>query len=131
MFLSELNYKQRKIFLSLAKEILLVDDGIMDYQEEKYLRSLCAEMSLSFHDELVVDKSELNNYFDKIEVKKIILIELIGLGFSNENYHKNQEVYIKRICEIFDISSDILKDIEELMKQYQVIQNQIVDFIGK
>ena len=131
MFLSELNYQQRKIFLNLAKEILVADDGVVDYQEEKYLRALCAEMSLSFHDELVVKKSELDNYFDKIEIKKIVLIELVGLSFSNQNYHKNQELYIKNICDIFGVSSDMLKNIEELLKQYQNIQNKIIEFVGE
>ena len=47
MFLASLSYKQRKVFLGLAKEILQVDDGVMDNYEEDYLRSLCSEMSLS------------------------------------------------------------------------------------
>lgn len=131
MFLSELNYKQRKIFLGLAKEVLVVDDGKMDYHEEKYLRNLCAEMSLSFNDEFIVNKSELSTYFDTIEVKKIVLLELIGLGFSNRTSDLSQETYIQNICDIFSMPLSILKNIEEILKQYQVMQDKIIEFIGK
>ena len=59
MFLASLSYEQRKVFLSLAKEILTVDDGLIDSREEEYLRSLCSEMSLSFNDDLKIEKSHI------------------------------------------------------------------------
>jgi hypothetical protein len=40
-------------------------------------------------------------------------------------------LYIKNICDIFGVSSDMLKNIEELLKQYQNIQNKIIEFVGE
>lgn len=129
MFLASLTYKQRKVFLGLAKEILTVDDGVMDNHEEDYLRSLCSEMSLSFNDELIIEKSEIRNYFDESETKKILLLELVALGHSNKDYHELQDKYTDDICSLINISIAELRKIEDLLKQYNDIQNKFIKFI--
>lgn len=129
MFLASLSYKQRKVFLGLAKEILTVDDGIMDNHEEEYLRSLCSEMSLSFNDEIVIEKSEVIDYFNDIESKKILLLELVALGHSNKAYHEKQDKYTDNICNLINMSIDELRKIESLLEQYNKIQNEFIEFI--
>jgi len=129
MFLASLTYKQRKVFLGLAKEILTVDDGVMDNHEEDYLRSLCSEMSLSFNDELIIEKSEIKIFFDESETKKILLLELVALGHSNKDYHELQDKYTDDICNLINISIDELRKIEDLLKQYNDIQNKFIEFI--
>lgn len=129
MFLASLSYKQRKVFLGLAKEILTVDDGVLDNHEEDYLRSLCSEMSLSFNDELTIEKSELKDYFDETESKKILLLELVALGHSNKDYHISQDKYTDEICSLVDIPIDELRKIEILLEQYNKIQNEFINFI--
>ncbi len=129
MFLASLTYKQRKVFLGLAKEILTVDDGVIDNYEEDYLRSLCSEMSLSFNDELIIEKSEIKNYFDETESKKVLLLELVALGHANKDYHKLQDKYTDDICNLINISINELRNIEDLLKQYNDIQNKFIQFI--
>ncbi|MFA6192974.1 MAG: hypothetical protein WC665_11575 [Sulfurimonas sp.] len=129
MFLASLSYKQRKVFLGLAKEILTIDDGVMDNYEEDYLRSLCSEMSLSFNDELIVEKSEIKNYFNERESKKILLLELVALGHSNKEYHETQDKYTDEICNLVSIPMEELRDIENLFEQYNKIQNKFIEFI--
>lgn len=129
MFLSRLSYKQRKIFLGLAKEILVVDDGEIDKFEEEYLRGLCAEMSLSFSDETVIKKEELKEYFFKEQDKRILLLELIALGYSNENYHDLQNKYTDDICTLLELSTEELDSVEELLKDYHQIQNKFIEYI--
>jgi hypothetical protein len=129
MFLASLSYKQRKIFLGLAKEILTVDDGVMDKYEEDYLRSLCSEMSLSFNDEEIVEKSEIKNYFDETESKKILLLELVALGHSNNEYHETQDKYTDEICNFINIPMEELRNIESLLEQFNKIQKKFIEFI--
>lgn len=129
MFLASLSYKQRKVFLGLAKEILTIDDGVMDNREEDYLRSLCSEMSLSFNDELMVQKSEIKDYFNEIESKKILLLELVALGHSNKEYHEAQDKYTDEICNLVNIPIEELREIESLLEQYNKIQNKFIEFI--
>ncbi len=130
MFLSTLSYKQRKVFLGLAKEILTVDDGVIDNHEESYLRGLCSEMSLSFNDELIIEKAMLKDYFDDTESKKILLLELVALGHSNNDYHIEQDKFTDNICKLVEISIEELNNIEKLLKQYNEIQNKFIEFIG-
>ncbi len=131
MFLASLSFKQRKVFLGLAKEILTIDDGIVDNHEEDYLRSLCSEMSLSFNNELIVEKSEIKNYFDEVASKKILLLELVALGYSNKDYHEAQDKYTDEICVAIDMPIEELRKIEELLKQYHEIQEKFIQFIEK
>jgi hypothetical protein len=129
MFLASLSYEQRKIFLGLAKEILKKDDGIIDNREESYLRKLCSEMSLSIDDQLIVERYDLINYFDQIDEKRILLIELIALGYSSNDYHELQRDYTNLICNVINIPPQELQIIERLLKEYYVIQNNFVQYI--
>ena len=86
-------------------------------------------MSLSFNDELTIDKTEIKNHFDNLESKKILLLELVAIGYSNKNYHKEQDKYTDSICKLIDIPLDELREIESLLGQFSVIQNKLVEFI--
>ena len=129
MFLASLSYHQRKVFLGLAKEIIQVDDGKIDAHEEEYLRGLCSEMSLSFNDESIVEKISLINIFEEEESKKILLLELVALAYSNQNYHESQDKYTDSICVFINEPISTLREIETLLKEYNIIQNKFIEFI--
>ncbi len=130
MYLEKLNYEQRKIFLSLSKEVLTVDDSKIDYLEESYLRHLCQEMSLSFNDEMSIDKKNLGEYFSKSTDKKILIMELIALSYSNDEYHINQKNYIEQISNYLEFDNKILTEIEYLIKDFFKFQLKLNNFIG-
>lgn len=130
MYLEKLNYEQRKIFLSLSKEVLTADDSKIDYLEESYLRHLCQEMSLSFNDEMSIDKKNLEEYFSKIIDKKIVIMELIALAYSNNEYHINQKVYIEEISNYLGFDKNILSEIEFLIEDFFKFQSKLNNFIG-
>lgn len=130
MYLEKLNYEQRKIFLSLSKEVLTADDSKIDYLEESYLRHLCQEMSLSFNDEMSIDKRNLEEYFSKIIDKKIVIMELIALAYSNNEYHINQKVYIEEISNYLGFDKNILSEIEFLIEDFFKFQSKLNNFIG-
>ena len=130
MYLEKLNYEQRKIFLSLSKEVLTVDDSKIDYLEESYLRHLCQEMSLSFNDEMSIDKRNLGEYFSKITDKKILIMELIALSYSNNEYHISQKSYIEQISNYLEFDNKILAEIECLIEDFFKFQLKLNNFIG-
>ncbi|MGI9256842.1 MAG: hypothetical protein ACR2PY_07905 [Salinispira sp.] len=130
MFLSNLSLKQKKIFLGVAKEILVVDDATIDSKEENYLRSICQEMSIGVGDELNVDNSELKGIFTSHEESRLILVELIALAYSNGKYHENQKKYIMEKSKCLGLKKNILDEIEKLVKQYFDIQKKIIGFIA-
>ena len=130
MFLSSLSFEQRKVFLGLAKQILVADDGTIDSEEEAYLRSICNEMSLGLNDNNDFTIDNLKNIFKTNEEKKLVLVELFALAFSNGEYHKNQELFILSIIDTFDMDKIDLGNIEKLVKQFFLTQKEIVNFIA-
>jgi uncharacterized tellurite resistance protein B-like protein len=129
MFLSSLSYEQRKVFLGLAKEILTVDDGKIDGAEDSYLRAICAEMSLSFNDEKKVTKKELLQIFDDFKLKKLVLLELVALGYSNMDYDVSQDKYTDEIAELLEVPVGDLRKIEDLLKKYYEIKSEFINLI--
>ena len=129
MFLASLNLEQRKNFLGLAQEILVVDDGHIDQHEETYLRGLCSEMSLSMSEKVSVDKSKLRDVFKEKEEKKILLMELVALCYSNKDYHEEQDEFTDKICALIDMPTEDLRAIERLFLEFNKVQDRIIDFI--
>lgn len=130
MFLNSLNYEQKKVFLSMAKQILISDDGTIDSDEENYLMSICNEMSLGKDDEISYENDILKEIFTSKEESRLILVELIALAYSNGKYHENEKKFILNIINAMDLKEDILKDIEILVKTYFETQKSIVAFIA-
>lgn len=130
MFLGNLNFKQKKIFLGLAKKILVVDDGIIDNEEEIYLRTICNEMYLGIDDEEDIALNELSKIYSSNEEKRLILVELIALAYSNGEYHKNEKAFILDVIEYFELKKSILDEIENLVRIFFETQNKIVNFIA-
>jgi len=129
MFLASLSYEQRRIFLGLAKEILTIDDGKIDSAEDSYLRGLCAEMSLSFSDEININKEKLIEYFPEKEYRRIVLLELVALGYSNSDYHISQDKYTDEMATLLEIPITELRKFEELMGKYKKIQDEFIQCI--
>ena len=130
MYLEKLNYEQRKIFLSLSKEVLMVDDSKIDYLEESYLRNLCKEMSLSFNDEMLIDKRNIGDYFSRDTDKRIVIMELVALAYSNNEYHIQQKNYIEQISNYLEFDNKILLEIEFLIEEFFKFQLKLNNFIG-
>ena len=129
MFLASLSYKQRKVFLGLAKEIILVDDGIIDDAEEAYLRGMCSEMALSYDDDNQIEKELLIKQFPEIEVRRVVLLELIALSYSNKVYHDSQNKFTDQIASLLEVPIKELRKFEELFENYQNIKNEFIKCI--
>lgn len=129
MFLNNLSFQQRKVFLGLAKKMLEIDGGI-DEEEENYLRSICKEMSLGLKDDVQFTIEELNDIYHTPEERKVILVELFALAFSNGEYHELEEKLILSIIDTFDMEKADLKNIEKLIEQFFSTQKEIIDFIA-
>jgi len=119
----------RKAFLGLAKKILIADDGTIDNEEEDYLRNICAEMSLSTTDEVVVTNNTLSELFPSISEKKVVLLELVALAYSNGEYHKNEKTFIEDIILKLKLDISILSDLEENVSSFFKIQKKLLSFI--
>lgn len=129
MFLSSLSLPQKKIFLGLAKEILIADDNQIDHAEGAYLRGLCSEMALSYTDEKKVSKTELVEFFPEVEARRVVLLELVALGFSNQDYHQSQDAFTDEMAKHLDIPIPELRTMEQLVQEHMVLRDKFVAVI--
>ena len=129
MFLNNLEFKQKEVFLGIAKEILIVY-GIRDQTEEDYLRSICAEMSLSQTDGKSIELKELPLIFKTQKEKNLVMVELIALAFLNGEYHEKEKKYINKVVSVFEMQASSIKEIERLVNRFFSVQKAIVSFIS-
>lgn len=129
MFTEIFTTEQKKVFLTLAEDILVIDDNKIDDMEQKYLLQLCNELRLLPKDKLAYSIDKLNTIFtDDIE-RKSLIIELIFLALSNDMFHEEQKKFIGRVANILSIQEiDIEKVHSEVVKMNET-QSFLLNYI--
>lgn len=129
MFTEIFTTEQKKVFLTLAEDILVIDDNKIDDREQKYLLQLCNELRLLPKDKLEYSIDKLNTIFtDDIE-RKSLIIELIFLALSNDMFHEEQKKLISQVANILSIQeTDIEKVHSEVVKMNEV-QSFLLNYI--
>ena len=129
MFTEIFTTEQKKVFLTLAEDILVIDDNKIDDKEQKYLLQLCNELRLLPKDKLAYSIDKLNTIFtDDIE-RKSLIIELIFLALSNDMFHEEQKKFIGQEANILSIQEiDIEKVHSEVVKMNEV-QSFLLNYI--
>ena len=113
MFLNNLSETEKKAFLTLAKEFILVD-GKLSPEEEDLVKIMKAEMGIDAGFP-AGEKSriELFSLFSSKKSRISALIEMEGLGYANMEYHIQEKEFIKEMADSFGISTDELDTIDE------------------
>ncbi|MBQ7611939.1 MAG: hypothetical protein IJU92_02580 [Spirochaetaceae bacterium] len=127
VFLSELTYKQKKIFLNLAHHLLNID-GEFDQFESDYLRAICAEMGLSHADIEPFELNSLKEVFSDYEAKKILLTESMALAFCNDEYDVSEKNFIQDLAKRIDLISEVDK-IKNMVEAHFKNQKQMISYI--
>lgn len=115
MFLRDFNENQQKLFLGLARQLIEADNVISD-QEKMLIASLSNEMG---QQELIRNPSDdvLKEFFpDKIS-RVAVMLELVGLAACDGQFAAEEDVIIKRVQKIFDISDDQVKSYQNWVKK--------------
>lgn len=115
MFLQWLEEKERVPFLALAKA-LIAADGVVHTEEQRLLSQFAREMGIELPLESVFVKSDsVIEHAMAIESHRsryIVLLELIGLGYVDQEFHPEESKLIREIAMIFGINNDTLKSLE-------------------
>jgi uncharacterized tellurite resistance protein B-like protein len=113
MFLNHLSLNEKKAFLSLAKEFILVD-GELSPEEEDLVKIMKAEMGIEEgFPEGEKSRQELFKMFVNKRSRIAALIEMQGLGYANMEYHIQEKAFVKEMAETFGISEEELDRIDE------------------
>jgi len=125
MFLNRLKKKEKKAFLELAHYIARVDDDFSEI-EELYIKSYCKEMKIkdikfNENDFSLVDILEV---FKTQKSKKIVLLEIAGLIYSDDILHFNENNILYIIARKFNIDEYRLELYKEFAKSMLSIAKQ-------
>ncbi|MFZ7226064.1 hypothetical protein, partial [Avibacterium avium] len=63
--------------------------------------------------------------------KKIIIFELIGMGFSNNNLDEKEFLLIQEVAKLFDIDAEYLEEFKDLVKVIYKVQKEASDLINE
>lgn len=105
MFLNRLKKEEKKAFLQLAHHVAR-SDGDFNDNEELIIEKYCMEMQIEnvlFNEESFDIYNVLDN-FKTNRSKKIVILELMALIYSDNYLHEEERVVLEKILEEFDLS---------------------------
>jgi uncharacterized tellurite resistance protein B-like protein len=113
MFLNHLSANEKKAFLTLAKEFILVD-GELSPEEVDFIKIMQAEMSIQDgYPEGEKSRKELFAMFGTKKSKFAALMEMQGLGYANMEYHIQEKAFIKEMADSFGITESELDMVDD------------------
>lgn len=132
MFLRQLTLENQNDFLKICIYAVHAD-GIISEQEKKLLSGYCDEMGLPF--ELEKPNESIEKILDRVNVnasnneKRIILLETIGLLYSDKKYVLKEQQFVRllsKACKLDTATVQIAEQaVEKLMESYRVLNEFI------
>jgi uncharacterized tellurite resistance protein B-like protein len=105
MFLNRLEKEEKIAFLELAHYVARSDSDF-SISEEDIINNYCVEMQIENID-FNVEKFDLYNTLGKINAersKKIVLLEIMALIYSDNFLHEEERKVLEKILEEFNLS---------------------------
>ncbi len=131
MFLTEFTGPQKEAFLVLAKEVVWADEQLVP-QEEALLSLMKREMELDSEAELPdIPWEETLPTFDSRRVRVSVLLELLGLALSDEDYHEKERALIETVAKSFDISGEDLQEMENWTVRQLALVREACTFMSE
>jgi hypothetical protein len=113
MFLHYLNESEKKAFLTLAKEFILVD-GELSHEEEHLMTIMKAEMGIQHgYPDGQISRTELFRMFENRRSQIAAIIEMQGLGYANMEYHTQEKSFVQEMADSFGLTEDELAEIDD------------------
>ena len=101
MFLADLSGQQKISFHNIAMD-LIYSDEILDINEAHLMAKLEREMGLANKN---IPKNKDLQAFDTRKSKAIVILELLMIAYSDEDFNVDESNYIKKIADFLEINS--------------------------
>ena len=128
MFLSELTEPQKTAFHNIAMGLIYSDD-ILDINEANLMANLIREMGLS--SKIISKKQnpeEVLEVFDTKKSKTIVILELLILGNSDDDFNIDENNYIQKIADSLGINSLEFSDMKWWAKKKADLDKEVLKF---
>lgn len=131
MFLDRLNDKEKEMFLDLAVYAAQAN-GTVEDAEKNMIMQYCKEMSVAFYDiSKLHTLDEIIGVFLKSskEKKKIVILELLGLCFADNEFDDIEDAFIKKVSDDIGLKDNIYDILKKDIKEYSIILGILSDHI--
>lgn len=105
MFVEYLNEHQQGALLHYARQVMLAD-GMMDAEEQVYLAVLQKQVNPLVQAENI-SLDELPRVFDGHTSRVAFLLELMGMGYSNEQFDPHQSDTLQEIAAAISLTDHV------------------------
>lgn len=124
MFLHILTDTQQKAFLAIARQFIEAD-GRLSGEEQNLLELMYAESGQSFDEDLPEATVEsLLPVFDSRQAQAAVLLELIGVGHADNEFHAAESAQVRKIAASFGVSDASVAEMEDWVnRQLQLAQD--------
>jgi hypothetical protein len=129
MFLTLLNNEEKRAFAVLAEKMIAAD-GIVVGREAATLAAYKGEMgfeSPSGGEDQGVE--ELAAAFESRRSKVVVLLELIGLGYSDTSFSVTERSLVFALARAMGIEADTLVDLESWVQQHVRLIRQAMELL--
>jgi len=117
MFLHILNDRQQKAFLALARQFIEADQNL-SAGEQNLLELMYAETGLPFETELPTGNLEsLLQEFDSRQARSAVLLELIGVGHADDDFHPEESQFIGKAAAAFGVPDERVAQMESWVQR--------------
>ena len=133
MFLNQLSYQEKRMFLDLSIHIAKAND-VLDAAEKALISQYCNEMELPPIElyeteplETVIDYFALAD----LKIRKIVILESLGLAYVDGTYDEKEESLVKKVAEEIGISLEVFEQLHIAIKDYYCMCSKLAAIIAE
>ena len=115
MFVQYLNERQQGVLLHYVDEIMRVDNAV-DADELVHIDVIRKQVEPGVKAE-DVPVEKLSEIFEDRTSRTAFLLELVGMGYVNEDFDPRQSKLVADIAEVFGVDDDALSDIKSWVQE--------------
>ena len=128
MFLHILNDTQQKAFLALAKQFIESDSKLSD-EEHNLLELMYAETGQDFDMEPPTgDVETLLQAFDTRQARAAVLLELIGVGHADNEFHAEENAFVRKVAQSFGTPEQEVREMESWVTRQMALAQEVEKF---
>lgn len=120
MFLNQLSEKEKEAFISLSVHVSN-SNGIFADEEKVMIQEYSKEMEIpEFDTNEAKSIDEIINVFksSELHIKKVIMLEVLGLVYSDGFYDAEEENFIKKFSDNIGLADEIVESLTVAIKKY-------------
>ena len=131
MFLNQLSYQEKKMFLDLSIHVAKAN-SVLTIEEKELISQYCTEMQMPAIELYETEAFEtVTDYFSLADdrVKKIVLLEILGLAYVDGKYDEDELRVVKNFVEAVGVSQEEYDKLHQAINEYYKVCNKLAEAI--